>query len=141
MINYYIKTELTEQRTVYLNAEFTSGDVGGYRFNFTFFDNGKQISPAKMTLLVKAKRADGVIVTDMGTTDVLSAYYDVKSSMISVCGEVAFEIAASDGVPCNLSADGVVSAAELTRDRDVHCIKAYLKNDPEVCGYAMVKFE
>ena len=80
----------------------------------------------------------------LNTTNVtvpMNESFKLEAELIDCEGEVAFEIAASDGVPCNLSADGVVSAAELTRDRDVHCIKAYLKNDPEVCGYAMVKFE
>ena len=58
MINYNFKIELTSERTIYTNAEFTSGDVNGYRLNFTFFDNGKQISPSEMMLLIKAKRQD-----------------------------------------------------------------------------------
>jgi len=96
MINYNFKIELTSGRTIYTNAEFTSGDVNGYRLNFTFFDNGKQISTSGMMLLIKAKRQDGVIVTDMGTTENISAYYDVKSSVISVCGDISIEVALSD---------------------------------------------
>ena len=66
--------------------------------------------------------------------------FKFEATTVDCEGEVVWEIVASDGVPCILSNDGTVSAAELTRSGDVHCIKASLKDDPEVCSMALVKF-
>ncbi len=74
------------------------------------------------------------------TTIKLGESFKLQAETIDCQGEIVWEVAASDGVPCIVSPDGVVSAAELTRSRDVHCIKASLKNDPEVCAFAIVKF-
>ena len=74
------------------------------------------------------------------TTVKLGESFKLQAETIDCQGEIVWEVAASDGVPCIVSPDGVVSAAELTRSRDVHCIKASLKNDPEVCAFAIVKF-
>ena len=71
----------------------------------------------------------------------MNGNFKLEAELIDCEGEVVWEIAASDGVPCILSADGVVSAAELTRPGDVHTVKAYLKDDPSVCGFAIVKFQ
>jgi len=70
----------------------------------------------------------------------LGEEFKLEATLIDCEGEVVWELAASDGVPCLISDDGVVSAAELTRAGDVHCIKASLKTDPTVCGMALVKF-
>lgn len=81
---------------------------------------------------------------ELNTTKVtvpMNGNFQLEATPIDCEGEVVWEIAASDGVPCILSADGVVSAAELTRPGDVHTVKAYLKDDPSVCGFAIVKFQ
>ena len=66
--------------------------------------------------------------------------FKFEATTVDCEGEVVWEIISSDGVPCMLSDDGTISAAELTRSGDVHCIKASLKDDPEVCSMALVKF-
>lgn len=71
----------------------------------------------------------------------LGESFKFEAETIDCEGEIVWEVVASDGVPCLISDDGVVSAAELTRSRDVHCIKASLKDNPDVCGFAIVKFE
>ena len=99
MINYNFKIELTDERSMYADIVFTSGDIRGYRLSFGFTDNSKALSLKDHTLTVKAKRADGKIIIDTGVvTDEDTAYYDVKNSMIAVSGDVSFEIALSDSM-------------------------------------------
>ena len=97
MINYSFKTELTKERTIYTDIVFTTGDIKGYRLNFSFTENKKPVCIKNHILTVKAKRSDGVIITDAGIVkDDYTAYIDIKNSMISKSGEVSFEIALSD---------------------------------------------
>lgn len=70
----------------------------------------------------------------------LGEEFKLEATTIDCEGEIVWEVVASDGVPCKLSTDGVVSAAELTCKGDVHCIAARLKDCPEVCSMAIVKF-
>lgn len=93
MINYNFLIETNDERTIYSNAVFTSGDLQAYRMNFTFKENGKTMDIDGFNLIVKAKRSDGAVYSDMGITDGQKAYFDVKNSMISLQGEISFEIA------------------------------------------------
>ena len=70
----------------------------------------------------------------------LGEEFKLEATTVDCEGEIVWEVISSDGVPCLVSSDGVVSAAELSRVGDVHCIKASLKNDPSVCSIALVKF-
>ncbi|MBE7035850.1 MAG: hypothetical protein E7403_00990 [Ruminococcaceae bacterium] len=108
MITYTIRTNVKGKRTLETDAVFTTGDVQAYRLRFVFYDNGVY-DTAGCSLMVKGKRSDGVVVIDEGVIDALgNAFYDVKSSMYAVPGELALEVAllTEDG--------GYITVKELT---------------------------
>ncbi len=93
MLTYTIRTDVKGKRTLATDAVFTTGDVQAYRLQFVFYDNGVYDATG-CSLMVKGKRPDGAVVIDEGVIDRLgNAFYDVKSSMYAVPGELALEVA------------------------------------------------
>ncbi|MBE7022630.1 MAG: hypothetical protein E7414_05400, partial [Ruminococcaceae bacterium] len=87
MITYRYKLSLQGPRTTYTDAVFTPGDVSAYRLGIVFVSEGKPYDASGCTLAVKARRADGVVVTDAGTmAGNGTVYYEVKSDVYAVPG-------------------------------------------------------
>ena len=94
MIDYKFRIDLQSERTIYTHTELTTGDAYAYRFWFSFYSDGQPYDISDCMLTVKAKRADGVVLTDAGSiSGDGTAYYDVKSDMYSVAGTTSFEVA------------------------------------------------
>ena len=97
MINYCFKIDVKGEKTKYSDLVFTSGDIRAERLTFTFTDKGKPFNTENCFLSVKARRSDGIIITDMGGRDAEGRlYYDIKNSMTEKEGELSFEIALCD---------------------------------------------
>ena len=95
MITYKTRIDINGAKTMAADLVFTSGDTHAYRLCFFFYDGNEMYDTTGCRLTVKAKRADGVVVTDSGTIEDGNCYYDVKSDIYAVPGEVYFEIALS----------------------------------------------
>lgn len=94
MIEYNIRIDLQAERTVYTGVCMTSGDVKAYRLIFKFFSEDRPYDVTGYTLHIRAKRADGVIIVDKGKIDENGlAFYDVKSSVYAVSGNLTMEVA------------------------------------------------
>ena len=93
MIEYNVKIDLQAERVQSKNIIFTAGDSRGYRLNFSFYSYGTRLDVSGYTLVVKAKRKDGHIITDAGVTEGTEAYYDVADNMYSVSGDTELEVA------------------------------------------------
>ncbi len=94
MIIYNFKLSLQDAKTVYTNAVLTTDDVSAYRLCFTFLNNGIPYDVKGCALVIKAKRADNQVVTDSGVvTGTGDVYYDMKSSVYAVEGELSVEVA------------------------------------------------
>ena len=68
----------------------------------------------------------------------LGESFKFEAETIDCEGEICWAIESSDGVPCAIDENGVFTQDALTRVGDIQCVKAYLKNDPEVYAIAMV---
>ena len=65
-----------------------------YRLKFIFYNDDLPYDVTHCNLIVKGKRADGVVVTDRGVvTEEGAAYYDVKAAMYTVSGDLSLEVA------------------------------------------------
>jgi len=94
MIRYNFRLPLQGAKTVYANAVLTTDDVSAYRLCFDFSDNGVPYDATDCALVIKAKRADNQVVTDSGVvTEAGDVYYDMKSSVYAVEGELSVEVA------------------------------------------------
>lgn len=94
MINYCFKIDVKGEKTKYSDLVFTSGDLRGGRLTFTFTDGNAPFNTDECMLSVKAKRSDGIVITDMGSKDEEGRfYYNIKNSMTEKPGELSFEIA------------------------------------------------
>ena len=67
MIDYKFRIDLQSERTIYTHTELTTGDAYAYRFWFSFYSDGQPYDISDCMLTVKAKRADGVVLTDAGS--------------------------------------------------------------------------
>ncbi len=94
MIEYNIRVDLQAGRTVYTDICLTSGDVKAYRFVFKFYSDGKPYDASDYALHIRAKRPDGVVIVDKGEiTENGVAFYDLKSSLYAVSGNLMMEVA------------------------------------------------
>ena len=98
MITYKLKINLQDSRLLTSDMEFVSGDVGAYRLEFMFYDNGKPLDLLGKLLTVKAKRADGVILSDSGTVSEHKAVFVLKNDIYAVAGELYLEVALMDSL-------------------------------------------
>ncbi len=93
MITYRMRIDIKGKRILQSDAVFTTGDVQAYRLQFAFYDESAFVLDG-CSLLLKGKRSDGVVVADEGIVcEENIAYYDVKSSMYAVAGELRLEVA------------------------------------------------
>lgn len=93
MITYNLKISGQDPRVLYSDMEFVAGDVGAYRLNFTFLDNGANMALDGYALAVKVKRADGVVLSDAGEIIEDTAVYVPKNDCFATPGAIVFEIA------------------------------------------------
>ena len=101
MIEYKLLIDLQSERSMHTDICLTSGDVRAYRLMFSFISGGNPYNVSEFLLNIKAKRPDGVVVIDKGViTPEGLAFYDVKSNMYAVHGNLSMEIAltAADGM-------------------------------------------
>ncbi len=96
MINYIFEIDLKGEKTKYSDVVFTSGDKSAARFVFCFKDGNEPIETENLSLCIKAKRADGVVITDSGFDYDGRLCADIKNSMTEIPGELSFEIALTD---------------------------------------------
>ena len=96
MITYKLKINCQESKLYTSDMEFVSGDVGAYRLEFSFYDNGKQIDLSDKLFTVKGKRADGVVLSDSGVVSENKAVFIPKNAFYAVPGELILEIALTD---------------------------------------------
>lgn len=95
MINYRIKIDHQDAKTLTSDIELISGDVGAYKFCFEFYNEGKRVDISDYILIVRAKRADGKIIEGTGEISDNTAIFIPKNSVYAVPGELYIEIALS----------------------------------------------
>ena len=96
MITYQLKIDCTELRSLVSDMEFVAGDVGAYELVFSFYNGEKRMDISDKVLSVKAKRADGVVISDSGEIKENKAYFIPENSIYSVPGDLTLEVALSD---------------------------------------------
>lgn len=118
MITYKLKINFQDPRVLNSDMEFVTGDIGAYRLEFEFYDNGKRADLTGKLLTVRARRADGVCFSANGEiTDGIGVFVP-KNSLYSVPGEVYFEIALSDAAQ-NYATVKILTAAVIDGIGDV----------------------
>ncbi len=95
MINYKIKINYQDTKTLTSDIELVSGDVGAYKFSFEFYDSGARVDISDCVLVVRAKRADGKVIEGAGEIVNNQAVFVPKNSMYAVPGELYMEVALS----------------------------------------------
>ena len=108
MITYKLKINFQDPRVLTSDMEFVTGDVGAYRLECEFYDNGQPAEVSGLLLSVKAKRADGAVFTDSGEMEGGKGVYVLKNEMYAIAGGLYLEIALSD------SAENYVTAKIIT---------------------------
>ncbi len=94
MIQYFIRVDLQSSRILYTDIELTSGDLSAYQLVFTFYSNGVCYPLGDHTLVIKAKRPDGQIITDRGfVTEKGQGIYLMSSNLYAVSGSLSLEVA------------------------------------------------
>ncbi|MGN1059300.1 MAG: BppU family phage baseplate upper protein [Clostridia bacterium] len=108
MIEYQIRIDVKGQRTLYTDGVFTTGDVQAYRLRFLFYDDGAPYDVSGCSLVLRGKRSDGVVISDVGHIEADgTAYYDVSGSLYAVAGSLSVEVALTG------AADEYLTAKEL----------------------------
>lgn len=108
MITYKLKINFQEARILNSDMEFVTGDIGAYRLECEFYDNGKRYDVTDKLLTVRAKRADGVCYTANGAIVDNIGVFVPKNNIYAVPGDLCLEIALSD------SAGNYVTAKIIT---------------------------
>lgn len=96
MITYQVKIDTADPKLLTTDMEFVTGDVGAYKMVFSFYENGKPLDITGSILSVKAKRADGVVLSDTGECAGNQATFVPKNALYAVAGELRLEVALSD---------------------------------------------
>ncbi|MBR4874656.1 MAG: hypothetical protein IKU87_02410 [Clostridia bacterium] len=96
MINYNIDINCEEPRISTSTLELVSGDVGAYNLCCAFFSDGKRMDLSSLLATLKAKRADGVILSQSGKIIDNRAVFKLENGIYAVPGELYLEIALSD---------------------------------------------
>ena len=96
MINYRLKIDFCDAKTLASDICFVSGDVKSSTLCFEFYNDGKRVDISGYTLSVRAKRADGVIVASGGKIVENTAVFTPESNFYSVPGELYIEVALCD---------------------------------------------
>ncbi len=93
MITYKLKINYQDAKILQSDIEFVSGDVGAYLLECEFYDNGKRVDISGYSVALKAKRADGVILSEVGRIEENKGIISLNNDIYSVPGEVYLEIA------------------------------------------------
>ena len=96
MINYKFKIDCQGEKILASDITFVTGDVGAYKLTFDFFDNGKKADISNYILTIRAKRADGKIISGTGEIVNNSGVFVPQNSIYAVPGEVLMEVALCD---------------------------------------------
>lgn len=96
MITYKLKINYQEARILNSDIEFVTGDIGAYRLEFEFYDNGNRDNLAGKLLTVRARRADGVCYASNGEIVDNIGVFVPKNNIYAVPGDLCLEIALSD---------------------------------------------
>ena len=96
MITYKLKINYQDPRVMTSDMEFVTGDVGAYRLEFEFYDNGARVDLTDCVLTVKAKRSDGTVLADAGEIQDNLGVFVPKNDIYAVAGELRFEVALAD---------------------------------------------
>lgn len=96
MINYNLKIDTDGEKIFASDISFVSGDVGAYKLTLEFFNNGKALDVSNYLLVVRAKRADGVVINGAGEIVNNKGVFIPKNSMYAIPGEVILEFALTD---------------------------------------------
>ena len=118
MITYKLKINFQEPRILNSDMEFVTGDVGAYRLEFEFYDNGKRADLAGKLLTVRARRADGVCFSASGDIADNIGVFMPKNNLYSVPGELYLEIALTDNAGNYVTAK-ILTAAVIDGIGDV----------------------
>ena len=104
MVTYQMNIELASAKTLYTDMEFVSGDTGTYTLRIRFTNRGTPAEFDGKLFTVRAKRADGKILTDAGKIKDGICSYTLKNSMYAVPGELILELAVSDSAGAYVTA-------------------------------------
>ena len=96
MITYKLKINYQDPRVMTSDMEFVTGDVGAYRLEFEFYDNGARVDLTDCVLTVKAKRSDGTVLADAGEIQDNLGVFVPKNDIYAVAGELRLEVALAD---------------------------------------------
>lgn len=96
MINYNLKIDILDEKTLSSDITFVTGDVGAYKMTFEFFENQSVIDISNYLLTIKARRADGKCIAGSGNVLDNKAVFVPKSSLYAIPGEVVIEVALVD---------------------------------------------
>lgn len=93
MITYKLKINYQDSKILQSNIEFVSGDIRAYLLECEFYDSGKRVDVSDYSVTLKAKRADGVILSEGGKIEENKGIIALKNDIYSVPGELYLEIA------------------------------------------------
>lgn len=93
MINYRLKIDFLDSKTLASDICFVSGDVKSSTLYFEFYNDGQRVDISGYELSVRAKRSDGVVVASSGKIKDNTAVFAPESNMYCVPGELYMEIA------------------------------------------------
>lgn len=96
MINYKFKIDCQGEKTLASDITFVTGDVGAYKLTFDFFDNGKKMDISNYILTIRAKRADGKVISGAGEIIDNRGVFVPQNSIYAIPGEILMEIALCD---------------------------------------------
>ena len=96
MITYKLKINYQDTKVLQSNIELVSGDVGACRLECEFFDDGKRTDISNYIITLKARRADGVILSEGGKIENNKGIIKLDNGIYSVPGELYLEIALLD---------------------------------------------
>ena len=110
MINYNLKINFQDERVLSSDIVFVSGDIGAYKLNFDFYDNGKKVDVSKYALTVKAKRADGVKIASAGEIEDGKASFIPEGNIYAIPGDLYLEVALCDAAGKYLTAKVIIAS-------------------------------
>ena len=109
MINYNIDINCEDPKISTSYAEFVSGDIGAYNLSFAFLNDGKRMDLTGLLPTLKAKRADGVTLSQSGEIKDNRAVFKLESGVYAVPGELYLEIALSDSAKNYVTAKVIIA--------------------------------
>ncbi len=96
MITYKLKIKYQDTKTLVSDIELISGDVGACRLEMEFYDNNERADISGCIVSVKARRADGKVLSDSGTVEDNKGIINLSNEIYAVPGELYLEVALAD---------------------------------------------